>query len=661
LDEVPSTSKAGTSEVDIEFGVRSARDYIDLLKTAASNHPETANVSVGLALSELNSNLELYLKYYGPEARAKNSGGMTALSPAQRSEFGFRLKVTNIYLQNLVRGTAVGSSAAIVDELKALNQGVAAPLLAVAGQNDTEHRRNMALGAANGADDSGWDPNLLLALHAISIAAEGIEGIVLLANPTAPVVSQAAGVVLIVHSTDQLQAFIRSGAEGRVVHTLTHDVVAQLAEAAGLEKPDAQATGVYVDTWLPLVVSLGHGPLAKALGKASTVKVGKATLAEIIPKAANAEVRSLQLGLKELELLNNPIIKPGIIRATLKAAVQLGKLTEKEAAEILAALQCFAAGTPLLTPTGHRFVEDFQVGDLILSRAEHDPDGPVEAKLVEAIMARTGQILHVHVGGQVIRTTAGHPFWVYNRGWYPAGQLGIGDLLVGHDGQVLPIEDLLNTGEFETVYNLRVADYHTYFVGCQQWGFAVWAHNADCFVVGETLGGGWFPIKNARTGEVIAKVQGQAKAIAEATRLTEKAADVAALIEDSNKTFPLTKANAEAALTPPPGATRTKVAGPNTAGADIKFYAADDSLILERELKSLDGGYNAFNRQLSKAVKSQLSGSGEVWMQVKPGTDIEAWLKSFRNTPGRNLGDYEGVTLRVLDDAGKVLYSGPIK
>ena len=28
------------------------------------------------------------------------------------------------------------------------------------------------------------------------------------------------------------------------------------------------------------------------------------------------------------------------------------------------------------------------------------------------------------------------------------------------------------------VYNLRVADYHTYFVGDASWGFALWAHNA---------------------------------------------------------------------------------------------------------------------------------------------------------------------------------------
>lgn len=37
-----------------------------------------------------------------------------------------------------------------------------------------------------------------------------------------------------------------------------------------------------------------------------------------------------------------------------------------------------------------------------------------------------------------------------------------------------------------TVYNLRVADYHTYFVGCNEWGWSVWAHNM-CGPFGEGL------------------------------------------------------------------------------------------------------------------------------------------------------------------------------
>jgi len=79
----------------------------------------------------------------------------------------------------------------------------------------------------------------------------------------------------------------------------------------------------------------------------------------------------------------------------------------------------------------------------------------------------------------VIRTTAEHPFWVYNRGWQTAGELRPGDALLGHDGGRTAVEEVLDTGESETVYNLRVADYHTYFVGRRAWGFSAWAHNAE--------------------------------------------------------------------------------------------------------------------------------------------------------------------------------------
>ena len=144
---------------------------------------------------------------------------------------------------------------------------------------------------------------------------------------------------------------------------------------------------------------------------------------------------------------------------------------------------CFAAGTPVLTPDGAKCIEQFRPGDRVLSRAESDPDGPVTAKVVEAAVARTARVLHLHVGGEVIRTSAEHPFWVHGRGWLPASRLGVGDLLVSHDGQVKLVEDVLDTGEHETVYNVRVADFHTYFVGGDAWGFSVWAHNNECVPV----------------------------------------------------------------------------------------------------------------------------------------------------------------------------------
>jgi hypothetical protein len=138
---------------------------------------------------------------------------------------------------------------------------------------------------------------------------------------------------------------------------------------------------------------------------------------------------------------------------------------------------CFAAGTPLRTPDGSKLIEQFRPGDLVLSRDEHDPEGLVVARLVEEVFVRQGLIWHLHVGGQVIRTTAEHPFYVASRGWAACHELKVGDLLLCADATWAAVEDLLDTGEWETVYNLRVADFHTYFVGCDEWGFSVWAHN----------------------------------------------------------------------------------------------------------------------------------------------------------------------------------------
>ncbi len=54
-------------------------------------------------------------------------------------------------------------------------------------------------------------------------------------------------------------------------------------------------------------------------------------------------------------------------------------------------------------------------------RNENDPAAPVVARIVEDKFVRTGNVLHLHVQGELIRTTPEHPFYVFRKGWTQAG------------------------------------------------------------------------------------------------------------------------------------------------------------------------------------------------------------------------------------------------
>jgi RHS repeat-associated protein len=156
-----------------------------------------------------------------------------------------------------------------------------------------------------------------------------------------------------------------------------------------------------------------------------------------------------------------------------------GNLMAGRASLDAATTTCFPAGTPLLTPDGEKLIEQFRIRDLVLSRHEYEPTGHVTAKQVENVIIRVAPVLELRVLGRTIRVTAEHPFWVCGQGWQKAEFLAPGNELLGHDGRRTAVESVTETAEVMTVYNLQVAEYHTYFVGGEDWGFSVWAHNAD--------------------------------------------------------------------------------------------------------------------------------------------------------------------------------------
>ena len=160
----------------------------------------------------------------------------------------------------------------------------------------------------------------------------------------------------------------------------------------------------------------------------------------------------------------------GAVLDTLEAAVGVRRMLQA----------CFVAGTPLRGEFGARPIESFRVGDRIWSRDENDPQGADGLQVFEEVFVRLGRVLWLTVNGQRIGTTSEHPFYSPVHGWCNAGDLSVGASVLLRDGSYGVIE-AMEAGEYATVYNLRVSDWHTYFVGEDGWGFDVWCYNA-CIV-----------------------------------------------------------------------------------------------------------------------------------------------------------------------------------
>ena len=138
---------------------------------------------------------------------------------------------------------------------------------------------------------------------------------------------------------------------------------------------------------------------------------------------------------------------------------------------------CFAPGTPIRIPGGFKKIEEIQAGDYVLARDEHRPDRPAVARRVELVFHADGQLCELTISGRTIRTTPEHRFHLYGGDWVAAKELQPGSQLTSLDGPPLIVEAITSTPILTRVHNMRVAEDHTYFVGEDNWGWSVWAHN----------------------------------------------------------------------------------------------------------------------------------------------------------------------------------------
>ena len=127
---------------------------------------------------------------------------------------------------------------------------------------------------------------------------------------------------------------------------------------------------------------------------------------------------------------------------------------------------CFTGDTLVATEDGRRRIDEINVGDKVWA---YNPDtGEKELKeVVNVFVKETDEILHLQTTDGNIDTTTTHPFYVVDEGWKAAGDLKAGDEIYALDGSAITIlsTSLEKLDEPIKVYNLEVADFHTYFVG----------------------------------------------------------------------------------------------------------------------------------------------------------------------------------------------------
>lgn len=131
-------------------------------------------------------------------------------------------------------------------------------------------------------------------------------------------------------------------------------------------------------------------------------------------------------------------------------------------------MKCFVAGTLVMTAAGLVAIECIRAGDKVIAT---DPDTMVQAEkmVLETYLHETDKVVHLTINGEVITSTLDHPFYVQDAGFVGAGDLYIGDKLLDAEGNTLLVEDMEveELTEPVKVYNFKVDEFHTYYVGKQ--------------------------------------------------------------------------------------------------------------------------------------------------------------------------------------------------
>ena len=155
-------------------------------------------------------------------------------------------------------------------------------------------------------------------------------------------------------------------------------------------------------------------------------------------------------------------------RVSALTGVLVGLAAQKMAAGALGGPCSFANDTLVATADGPKPITAVEEGELIY--AYNEATGEVGLYPVTAELAHLDtQIVTLVINGERIVTTPEHPFYTNAYGWVPAGALQVGDENRRANDSVGTVQSMTVAKRPQVMYNLTVAEAHTFFVGDGQW------------------------------------------------------------------------------------------------------------------------------------------------------------------------------------------------
>jgi Pretoxin HINT domain len=137
----------------------------------------------------------------------------------------------------------------------------------------------------------------------------------------------------------------------------------------------------------------------------------------------------------------------------------------------------FDDDTLVATAAGVAPIITIQVGDQVL--AWHQETGEVGYYTVTATHSHLDPVVvYLTINDETILTTPEHPFYTVAGEWVGAGDLQVGSRVYSTDGQLGVVAAVKVVEQPQVMYNLTVADAHTFAVGDGQW----LVHNVHCLL-----------------------------------------------------------------------------------------------------------------------------------------------------------------------------------